>query len=185
MYFFGFSAPGTSSFLSLSFSNKDLFLSSWAVDLPTLLLLYRSEFLFILLFTFGLWILFPPVFPLPLASRSCLFYSTRSLLKKVDLIPQLGSICLGVMVTSWISFFYLSRSRHSLAGRKDSTFQLTCFPNQDSGATARLLNRLDLDRPELHLNLWLWRLGLSLDHDFKMWMVISIPGSSLSIVHRM
>lgn len=37
------------------------------------------------------------------------------------------------------SFFYLSRSRHSLASREDSTFQLTCFPNQDSRATARLL----------------------------------------------
>ena len=72
-----------SSFLSLSFSNKDLFLSSREVDLPTLLLLYRFEFLFILLFTFGLWILFPPVLPLPLASRSCLFYSTCSLLKNV------------------------------------------------------------------------------------------------------
>jgi len=66
-----------SSFLSLSFPNKDLFLSSRAVDLPTLLLLYRSEFLCILLFTLSLWILFPPVLPLPLASRSCLFYSTR------------------------------------------------------------------------------------------------------------
>lgn len=64
-----------SSFLSLSFSNKDLFLSSRAVDLPTLWLLYRSEFLFLFLFTFCLWILFPPVLPLPLASRSCLFYS--------------------------------------------------------------------------------------------------------------
>lgn len=35
---------------------------------------------------------------------------------------------------------------------------------------------LGLDHPELHLNLWLWRLGLSLDHDFKM------PGSPSSVV---
>ncbi|GMN27398.1 hypothetical protein TIFTF001_046136 [Ficus carica] len=44
-------------------------------------------------------------------------------------------------MASWShhEFFYLSRSRHSLASREDSTFQLTCFPNQDSGATARLL----------------------------------------------
>lgn len=73
-------------------------------------------------------------------------------------------------------FFYPSRSRHSLASREDSTFQLTCFPNQDSGATARLLNRLDLDHPEPHLNLWLWRLGLSLDHDSKINAWIALPG---------
>lgn len=69
-------------------------------------------------------------------------------------------------------------------GRKQSN-QLTYFPNQDSGATARLLNRLDLDHPELNKNLWLWRLRLSSDHDFKMPGSLFRAGSSLSIVHRM
>lgn len=71
-----------------------------------------------------------------------LFFFTP-LLKKVDLIPQLGSICLGVMVTSLI---FLPVARASFAG-------------QSGGPTHMLPKRgqqrdcLDLDHPELHLNL--------------------------------
>lgn len=157
MSFIGFSVPGTRyplfCFLSLSFSNKDLFLSSRAVDLPTLLLLYRSEFLFILLFTFLLvcGFYFPLCFHFPLPRDRAFFTRLAPCPKKSILFRNSGRY----VWESWShhEFFYLSRSRHSLASREDSTFQLTYFPNQDSGATARLLNRLDLDHPELNLNL--------------------------------
>lgn len=97
------------------FSNKDLFLSSRAVDLPTLLLLYRSEFLFILLFLVcGFY--FPLCFHFPCLEIVPFFFTRLAPCsnKKVDLIPQLGSICLGVMVTSWI---FLPVALASFAGQ--------------------------------------------------------------------
>lgn len=68
-------------------------------------------------------------------------------------------------------FFYLSRSRHSLASRDDSTFQLTCFPNQDSGATAQLLGSGSSGTASKSLTM-ATRTLFALDHDLKM------PGSS-------
>lgn len=122
-----------SSFLSLSFSNKDLFLSSRAVDLPTLLLLYRSEFLFILLFTFLLvcGFYFPLCFHFPLP-RDRAFLTPCS--KKSILFRNSGRY----VWESWShhEFFYLSRSRHSLASREEAKQPTHILPKPRLGGNS-------------------------------------------------
>jgi hypothetical protein len=167
MSFFGFSAPGAiyPLFCLCLFQIKTSFclLGKWICQLYCSYIGLNSSSSCFSLLVCGLY--FPLCFHFLLPRDRAFFTRLAPCSKKSILFRNSGRY----VWESWShhEFFYLSRSRHSLAGREDSTFQLTCFPNQDSGATARLLNRL------------------SLDHDFKMPGSLFRAGSSLSIVHRM
>ena len=145
MSFIGFSVPGTiyPLFFLCFFQLKTSFclLGQWICQLYCSYIGLNSSSSCFSLLVCGFY--FPLCFHFLLPRDRAFFTRLAPCSKKSILFRNSGRY----VWESWShhEFFYLSRSRHSLASREDSTFQVTCFPNQDSGATARLLNRLDLD----------------------------------------